>query len=273
VGNDICDILQGQLMTATQADNQSAHCSSTKTGSNTMGKPTKTPAAASAGRQSPAPIQITVDEPDTDKLRAFGGSSRDTFNAGLINAVASTEWIPAGISVEARQKLLLAAITGMKAFNPTDEIEGMLAAQAMAMHHASMECSRRAMLADQPTEAAHGFRKAAANASRTFAELLSAFDRKRGKGGQHVRVEHVHVHSGGKAIVGNVETGGRGGGGEAKTAGGPHAVAQLAHEPSLGSFLPSLRSPDAEREPVRSSGDAERPMPDARRKQHGAKNG
>jgi hypothetical protein len=37
-----------------------------------------------------------------------------------------------------------------------------------------MQCSRRAMLADQPFEAAQGLRKAAANASRTFVELLSA---------------------------------------------------------------------------------------------------
>jgi hypothetical protein len=50
----------------------------------------------------------------------------------------------------------------------------MIAAQAMAMHHASMECSRRAMLPDQPFEAAQGFRKAGANASRTFIELRGA---------------------------------------------------------------------------------------------------
>ena len=71
-----------------------------------------------------------------------------------------------------------------------------------------MECSRRAMVPDQPFEAAQGFRKAAANASRTFVELLSALDRKRGKGGQQVvRVEHVHVHPGGQAVVGNVKGG------------------------------------------------------------------
>jgi hypothetical protein len=64
------------------------------------------------------------------------------------------------------------------------------------------------MLPDQPFEAAQGLRKAAANASRTFVELLSALDRRRGKGGQQVvRVEHVHVHRGGQAIVGNVKAG------------------------------------------------------------------
>ena len=84
----------------------------------------------------------------------------------------------------------------------------MIAAQAMAAHHASMECSRRAMLHEQPFEAAQALRKAAANASRTFVELLSALDRKRGKGGQQkVTVEHVHVHQGGRAIVGNVQGG------------------------------------------------------------------
>ena len=61
---------------------------------------------------------------------------------------------------------------------------------------------------DQPFEAGQGFRKAAANASRTFIELLAALDRWRGKGGQQVvRVEHIHVHRGGQAIVGNVKAG------------------------------------------------------------------
>ena len=101
-----------------------------------------------------------------------------------------------------------------RAFKAADEIEGMIAAQAMAAHHASMECSRRAMLHEQPFEAAQGLRKAAANASRTFVELLSALDRKRGTGGQQkVTVEHVHVHSGGQAVVGNFAVPATGGGG------------------------------------------------------------
>jgi hypothetical protein len=60
------------------------------------------------------------------------------------------------------------------------------------------------MVHDQPFEAEQGFRKAAANASRNFIELLSALDRKRGKG-QVVRVERVVVNEGGRAIVGNVQ--------------------------------------------------------------------
>jgi hypothetical protein len=149
----------------------------------------------------------------------------------------------------------------------------MIAAQAMAAHHASMECSRRAMIPDQPLEAAQGFRKAAANASHTFLELLSAPDRKRGKGGQRVvRVEHVHVHPGGQAIVGSIATGGRGGGGGAhEMRGQPHAPpARLAHDAAIGMVLPPLRSADTERAAVPAAGDAERPLSDAWRKQHRA---
>src|SRR6266436_600241 len=46
--------------------------------------------------------------------------------------------------------------------------------------------------------------------SRTYAVLLDALNRHRGKGQQKVTVEHVHVHSGGQAIVGMVETPGGG---------------------------------------------------------------
>jgi hypothetical protein len=43
--------------------------------------------------------------------------------------------------------------------------------------------------------------------SRTYAVLLDALNRPRGKGGQQkVTVEHVHVHEGAQAIVGNVES-------------------------------------------------------------------
>ena len=48
--------------------------------------------------------------------------------------------------------------------------------------------------------------------SRSFAVLLEALNRHRGKGQQKVTVEHVTVNAGGQAIVGAVATPGRGGG-------------------------------------------------------------
>jgi hypothetical protein len=81
----------------------------------------------------------------------------------------------------------------------------MLAAQAVGLHHGSMECLRRSLLPGQDAEVASRLRKDAANLARAMADMLDALDRRRGKGPQVVRVERVVVHEGGQAIVGNVQ--------------------------------------------------------------------
>ncbi|HJS84629.1 MAG TPA: hypothetical protein VJ779_04150 [Acetobacteraceae bacterium] len=206
------------------------------------------------------------------RLKGIGGSPDDRFNSQVANAALATAWFPKNMTSEDRDKLVSAVVNGMMAFKPADEIEGMLAAQAVAMHHAAMECARRAMIPEQPFEVAQGCRKAAANASRTFTELLAALDRKRGKGTkQVVRVERVTVQPGGQAVVGVVAPGmaAEGAGHAAKTEEQAHAPpAGLAHDAALGPVLPPLRSADPERECVPVAGNGERPMPDARWQEH-----
>ena len=131
----------------------------------------------------------------------------------------------------------------------------MIAAQLVACHNASMECYRRAMIGEQTFEGRRENLSQANKLSRTYATLLESLNRHRGKGQQKVTVEHVHVHEGGQAIVGNVES--PGGGFAPKSKEQPHA---LAHAP--GTTMPSADTP---REPVPVASDAERPMPDARR--------
>jgi hypothetical protein len=65
--------------------------------------------------------------------------------------------------------------------------------------------------------------------------------------------EHVHVHAGGQAVVGTVET--PGGGDQPKSEDQPHAK-QIAHAPQ-----PEVWGADKEREPVPILSDAERPLP------------
>ena len=101
--------------------------------------------------------------------------------------------------------------------------------------------------------------------SRTYATLFEALNRHRGKGQQKVTVEHVHVHSGGQAVVGVVET--PGGGDRAKAEGQPHAK-QIAHAPQS-----PMWGEDKERDAVPVTGDAERSVPDARRKVSGRSEG
>jgi hypothetical protein len=196
----------------------------------------------------PKPVEIRLGEAEPDTLRAFGGSKSDRFNSSLLDAMVKTCWLPPGLSDEDRSRLLFAAVTGQVAFKPADEIEGMLAAQAMAMHYASMECSRRAMLPDQPFEVASKLRKDAANMARAMTDMLDALDRKRGKGPQVVRVERVVVHEGGQAIVGNV----KGGDVQAVTAAPQSAAPKAIGQDTPGLTLDDLVGP--EKELVRGEG-------------------
>jgi hypothetical protein len=81
----------------------------------------------------------------------------------------------------------------------------MMAAQLIAAHNSAMEFYRRAMIGEQTFEARRENLSQANKLSRTFATLLEALNRHRGKGQQKVTVEHVHVHAGGQAVVGMVE--------------------------------------------------------------------
>jgi hypothetical protein len=98
----------------------------------------------------------------------------------------------------------------------------MLAAQLLGLHEAAMECLRRGAVAGQTFE---GGRRTSARPNklvRSYAVLLEALDRHRGKGRpQVVRVERVTVDAGGQAIVGAVAQGGGGSG--AGSDGQPHA--------------------------------------------------
>ena len=133
----------------------------------------------------------------------------------LLNTALSTLWLPSTLPDHTKEDRITAAIHAMMGFKPQDELEGMIAAQAVAMHYGAMECFRRAMIPDQPPEAAARLRKDGASLARGMVELLAALDRKRGKGGkQVVRVEHVTVQAGGQAIVGAVQATSPGGGQE-----------------------------------------------------------
>jgi hypothetical protein len=60
--------------------------------------------------------------------------------------------------------------------------------------------------------------------SRTFTMQIEAHAKLKRGGEQTVRVEHVHVHQGGQAIVGNVNTPAEGAGSRENVGGQPHAV-------------------------------------------------
>ena len=168
--------------------------------------------------------------------------------------------LPAAEVGEAGALLARGAAEGALArIGPRDAAEGLLATQMVATHEAAMECFLRAMIHDQAFEARQANLGQASRLVRSYAVLLEALDRHRGKGQpQVVRVERVTVEAGGQAIVGAVARGGGGSGAGSDER--PHAQA-LAHAPES-----PLRGANPEGEPVPvAGGGGEGEVPDARR--------
>jgi hypothetical protein len=201
------------------------------------------------------PPTVVANDPEDLKgmLKNVGGSRSDHWNNILANQTVQALWLEHS-DPETRDKQFKATVAALIGIAPKDELEGMMAAQLIAAHNAAMECYRRAMTGEQTFEGRRENLAQANKLSRTHAALLDALNRHRGKGQQKVTVEHVHVHSGGQAVVGVVTR--PGGGDREKPEGQPHAIAYAPQPPMWGT--------NKEREPVPVTCDGERPLPYAR---------
>ncbi len=144
----------------------------------------------------------------------------------------------------------------------------MMAAQLVAAHNAAMECYRRAMIGEQSFEGRRENLTQANKLSRTYAALVEALNRHRGKGQQKVTVEHVHVHAGGQAVVGMVAAPGhRGVGTPAKSRNNPMQSKLPMH------LSPRCHARTPKRDALPIARDGERALPDARRQGQGRAEG
>ena len=102
--------------------------------------------------------------------------------------------------------VLNAHLSTVRAIAPRDEVETLLACQMAAIHIVTM--SAAGSLTRSATGAAGDLKIAQLNKlTRTFTTQMEALKRYRSAGEQKVTVEHVHVHDGGQAVVGNVTHG------------------------------------------------------------------
>ena len=177
----------------------------------------------------------------TTALRLISGSDDEDFTRILVAQVDASLWVEHSDS-EQRVRQFNAAITAMKGMKPGDELEGMLSAQLIAIHNATMECCRRAMLGNQTFEGRRESLNQANKLARTYAALTEALDRHRGKGQQRITVEHVNVHAGGQAIVGAVTPRD---GSSRRSEEQTRATREITNEPGI-----PMRSPDPQRETV-----------------------
>ena len=191
---------------------------------------------------------VGITAPHTDEvgqhyhlLDTFGTASADFMGATfsqLLESLSDASGTPNETTVNAA----LAIVGGLE---PSNEIEALLAAQMAATHSLAMKLVGRTRRVDQLNQATVNG-GLAVKLLRTFTLQAETLAKLRRGGGQTVRVEHVHVHPGGQAIVGSVSTGV---GAPMKSEDQPHAKPAAALTHAHAPFDP-LRSTHAEREPV-----------------------
>jgi hypothetical protein len=188
--------------------------------------------------------QVEVDHPD----RAVGylllmgslGTTDFDFVDGILKQLVSAG--SKGKAADERELNFMLAV--VKGIEPRDQVEAMLAAQMAAVHNATMTFARRLNHVEnipQQDSAERAFNKLA----RIFAAQISALKDYRSRGEQKMTVQHVTVGDGGRAVIGTVNSPGRGA--DEKTGEQPHA---LGHAP--GTQMP--RAVETERATVPRAG-------------------
>ena len=140
------------------------------------------------------------------RLKEVAGADSDRLNGLLLRAVLGCLPCSAAEAPEDRERRVGAALDAVRGFGPRDAVEGMLAAQAVAMHLAGMAALQRSQRPDLPAEVASRLRRDGAGLCRAMAEMARGARTAAGARGarQVVRVERVVVQEGGQAIVGAV---------------------------------------------------------------------
>ncbi len=100
-----------------------------------------------------------------------------------------------------RIRATMAALGGIA---PRDSIEGMLAAQMVAVHEVAMQSLRLARHSKQTVESSEMNISQAVRLMALYTRQMDALARHRGRGSQTVTVGRVQVEPGAQAIVGNV---------------------------------------------------------------------
>ncbi len=123
--------------------------------------PTRMRAKKNSHGSAPAETATTTCNP----FKAMGGSDFHPFNNTILRETLATVWVPGG-EYDGPSSRTQTVLQALRAFKPKDEIEGMLAAQAVALHFGAMECFRRSMIPEQPGEFQSKLRNAYSGASR-----------------------------------------------------------------------------------------------------------
>lgn len=140
---------------------------------------------------------------------AWGRIIRACGNTTVVNGILTQAAILGAHGKRVDEDASNFALGFVDAMDPKDAAEALLLTQMAATHQATMMLARRLNHVEnipQQDAAERALNKLA----RSYAAQMDTLKRYRSNGQQTVRVERVTVQDGGQAIVGNVETGGRG---------------------------------------------------------------
>ena len=138
-------------------------------------------------------------------LKALGGGDDNHWNRRIAYSLFAA--LP-DINPENAKDAGRATLRGLLDIRPTDPTEGMLAAQIVAAHEASMRLRQLAWHPDQSFEAMTKFLELAEKAARTVGILTERLDQHRGRGQQQITVKHVTVNAD-QALVADSVTAGK----------------------------------------------------------------
>jgi hypothetical protein len=135
---------------------------------------------------------------------ALGTTSTAFLDTALIQLQAAARLPNSGVS----ELGINAALALIENEQPKGETQCAIAVQMACLHLATLAVLGRLGGGHGSDRHVLAVATAASRLSRTFSILVETLRRQRHGGDQSIRVEHVHVHEGGQAIVGAVTRGG-----------------------------------------------------------------
>src|SRR5260370_41938218 len=137
------------------------------------------------------------------QLKAAFGTTSDAFVEVSLRQLQAAARLP---GEGASEVAMNAAIAMIAADKPSNETEAALSVQGATLHMVAMAVMARIGGAGGGPHRLPGLASVTAKLIRAYCTTVETRRRLRGGGDQNIRVEHVHVHEGGQAIVGAVNS-------------------------------------------------------------------
>lgn len=99
----------------------------------------------------------------------------------------------------------------IKSLDTSEVLKTMLATQMLEVYEHQQRVSAQARLSTNPQQQQY-YLNNLTKLSNVFIQQIGLMQKLTGQGQQKVTVEHVHIHNGGQAVIGKIETTSNGGG-------------------------------------------------------------